>query len=113
MTGTSSTSICSVMAPLAPCCKTAPLRSRLGRLFWFLIPTRSYEFGLGLRAFRLGLFDLLVLHIFFDGGHERLGEVRQFGLLVRRKRFDEMRRDHHQQFIRRFLGRAAAEELPQ
>ncbi len=91
------------MAPLLP-----------GRqLLWFLIPTGSYEFRLLLRAVRLGLLDLLILHVFFNGRQEWLREVRQLGFLFRRKRFDEVRRDDHQQLVGRFLGRAAAEELPQ
>src|SRR4051794_11955765 len=106
MTGTRRTSIWSVIAPLVP--------GRVMRLFGFLITTGSYEFRLlVLRAVRLRLLHLLVLHVLFNSWHEGLREVRQFGLLVRRKRFDEVGRDHNQQLICRFLGRAAAEELPQ
>src|ERR1700736_5054774 len=85
----------------------APLR--LFR-FWFLISTWPYEFRLIRAGRRAVLFSFLLL-LFLYRRQKYFGKHRQLGLLVRRERFDEVRRDHNQQLVCRFLNRGALEEV--
>src|SRR5579862_2391239 len=107
ITPTSSTAIWSDITP----------RWRGSRLLrWFLVSTGSCELRLiraGRRTVRTVLIAfLLFLHLLFPHRRqERFGEIGQLGFLVLRDRLDEVRRDHHQQFIGRFLIRDALEEV--
>src|SRR5260370_34866205 len=84
----------------------APLR--LFR-FWFLISTWAYEFRLIRASWRAVLFPFLLL--FLCRRQKYFWKHWQLGLLVRGERFDEVRRDHCQQLICRFLNRSALEEV--
>src|SRR4051794_12270497 len=84
-----------------------PFREAL--LSWNLLPTGSYKLrlpGRGHRGRRL-LALVLLRFLRLDGRKKGRRHVRQLRLFVPRQRPDEMRRNDHQQLVRRFLRAAA------
>src|SRR5262245_38259103 len=102
ITGTSSTSIWTDIAPrLESILTPGSLLLTSSSLLRLLISTRSYKFG-PIRPFCFALLRLRMALLFLHGREKRLGEFRQLRFLFRRKRFYEMRRNHHQQLVGRF-----------
>src|SRR5437870_11921684 len=106
ITGTRTTSNCSDIAPRSKEQVRRPVLRLVGR---FLVSTRSYKFGLFVAGF-LFIFSGLLLR---DAGKPRLEDVGQAGVVARRERAYQVRRDDHQQLFGRLVGGAAAEQLPQ
>src|SRR5579871_299989 len=89
-----------------------------------LFPAPELIIGRNLMTARPNVFWLLIAGLggLVAGGaallwsgrrQERHGSERKIDFFSRRERLDEARRDHHHQFVRRFLRRVAAEQRPQ